>query len=91
MLNYTNIALILQLKREGVNMDDIKNPKKYITGNSGEAKIERALHNLQYTEILIGGLPRKFRKTEKSANEIKLILNEITQLENKLKRLTPQE
>lgn len=59
--------------------------KNYVKTQSGTGKVTRAITNLQRAKALIGGLPVKIQKIH--YEEIKSILDVITQMEIKIKRL----
>ncbi|MGC4099008.1 MAG: hypothetical protein QM706_18005 [Nitrospira sp.] len=59
----------------------------YITTQSGEGKIERAIHNLQRIEAGLGGLPLRYRNTDEKKKKLRDILEIIKNLEEKIKEL----
>ena len=62
-------------------------PTNYITSQSGEGKIERAIHNLQRIEAGLGGLPVRYRNTDEKKKKLREILEIIKNLEEKIKEL----
>lgn len=62
-----------------------------MTTNSGEEKILRAIRQLENTEILLGGLPKRFMQPTKRKEKLKELIAEIAHLQNEIRKLYDEE